>query len=62
MNFKTQQFDLAVASYEKAIDWVEEGEKADAIKLACFSNLAACFLKLNEFTKAIDNCTKALER
>jgi tetratricopeptide (TPR) repeat protein len=39
----------------------EDHAQAKALKLSCCNNLAQCFLKLEMWSKAIDNCTMALE-
>uniref|UniRef100_A0A7S0TH66 Peptidylprolyl isomerase n=2 Tax=Hemiselmis andersenii TaxID=464988 RepID=A0A7S0TH66_HEMAN len=39
----------------------EDFAQAKALKLTCYNNLAQCFLKLEAWSKAADNCSAALE-
>lgn len=39
----------------------EEHEQAKVLKLTCLNNLAQCFLKLEMWSKAADNCSAALD-
>jgi len=52
----------ALAYFESLWDLNDEQKKEiDEIKLACYLNLSACYLKLLKYEKARDNCTEALK-
>ncbi|XP_065554698.1 peptidyl-prolyl cis-trans isomerase FKBP5 isoform X3 [Lathamus discolor] len=58
----------AVIQYGKIVSWLEmeyglsekESKASDSFLLAAFLNLAMCYLKLREYTKAVECCDKAL--
>lgn len=60
---------MALKQYKKIINFLQyeseaEGEtkeKKDALLLAGYLNLAACYLKLENYQEVIQNCEKALE-
>ena len=62
--FKSSKFGLAVKLYERAAELVKksstpkDGEEAvfKETRLALYLNLAACYLKLNDATKALHQC------
>jgi len=68
MHFQQQEYKNAGECYIKALrDLIpvinstpEEREAADTLITACYSNLAACQLKLHQHHRVISNCTKAL--
>jgi len=68
-HYKKGHFRKASKSYNQALSYFnamyglteEEEEEVNDSKLPLYLNLAACFLKLNEITKAITNAEKALE-
>uniref|UniRef100_A0A0B7A6C0 peptidylprolyl isomerase n=1 Tax=Arion vulgaris TaxID=1028688 RepID=A0A0B7A6C0_9EUPU len=67
--FKKGQIEKAMANYNTVLDYLDgestldgdEKEKRDGLVLAARLNLAACELKLDEYTKAITHCNEALE-
>lgn len=56
----------AVIQYGKIVSWLEmeyglsekESKASDSFLLAAFLNLAMCYLKLREYTKAVECCDK----
>ncbi|XP_057776541.1 70 kDa peptidyl-prolyl isomerase-like isoform X4 [Salvia miltiorrhiza] len=66
--FKIGKYQRAAKKYEKAVDYVsqdvpytDDDEKiVKPLMLSCWSNGAACCLKLNNFREAIDLCSKIL--
>ncbi|KAG8237760.1 hypothetical protein J437_LFUL014303 [Ladona fulva] len=67
--FKAGKMDKALKQYKKIVKFIEhdtgfEGEKNDqrkAVLLATHLNMSMCYLKLNEFIDAREQCSKALE-
>ncbi|KAM6960907.1 peptidyl-prolyl cis-trans isomerase FKBP4 [Aplochiton taeniatus] len=67
--FKEGKYKQASVQYKRIVSWLEhetglaEGEeqKAKALRLAAYLNLAMCYLKLQEPSAAKENCDKALE-
>ncbi|KAL9673708.1 hypothetical protein QQ045_029969 [Rhodiola kirilowii] len=67
--FKSGRLLLASSKYEKAAKYLEfdhsfteeEKRRADALRVSCYINNAACKLKINELLGAAKQCTKALE-
>ncbi|KAH7447367.1 hypothetical protein KP509_01G103500 [Ceratopteris richardii] len=67
--FRVGKYWRAGKKYERAARYVEqdkafleeEKQQAQALKLSCYLNSAACKLKLNEFRLAVDLCTRVLE-
>lgn len=57
--FKTKQYQDAITFYTKALD---QNCKDDEIELACLGNRAQANLELKNFRRAINDCTKVLER
>lgn len=55
--------------YGKIVSWLEmeyglsekESKASDSFLLAAFLNLAMCYLKLREYTKAVECCDKVWE-
>ncbi|XP_069484223.1 peptidyl-prolyl cis-trans isomerase FKBP4 [Ambystoma mexicanum] len=68
--FKDGKYKQASLQYKKIVSWLENesglsgenGEKAKALTLAAFLNLAMCHLKSKEYPQALENCNKALEQ
>ncbi|XP_068015989.1 peptidyl-prolyl cis-trans isomerase FKBP5 isoform X1 [Melanerpes formicivorus] len=66
--FKEGKYLQAVIQYGKIVSWLEleyglsekESKASDSFLLAAFLNLAMCYLKLREYTKAVECCDKAL--
>ncbi|ETE71122.1 Peptidyl-prolyl cis-trans isomerase FKBP5 [Ophiophagus hannah] len=66
--FKEGKYLQAVIQYGKIVSWLEmeyglserESKASESLLLAAFLNLAMCYLKLREYTKAIEYCNKAL--
>ncbi|XP_036103813.1 peptidyl-prolyl cis-trans isomerase FKBP5 isoform X1 [Molossus molossus] len=66
--FKGGKYLQAVIQYGKIVSWLEmeyglsekESKASDSFLLAAFLNLAMCYLKLREYTKAVECCNKAL--
>lgn len=66
--FKGGKYMQAVIQYGKIVSWLEmeyglsekESKASEAFLLAAFLNLAMCYLKLREYSKAVDCCDKAL--
>lgn len=67
--FKEENYEVAIKLYKKIIVYLQyesevedEGkEKKNALLLAGHLNLAACYLKLENYQEVIQNCEKALE-
>ncbi|XP_041111241.1 peptidyl-prolyl cis-trans isomerase FKBP4 [Polyodon spathula] len=67
--FKEGKYRQAALQYKKIVSWLdhESGlseqneQKARALRLAAHLNLAMCFIKIQEHTQALENCSKALE-
>lgn len=57
-NFKNQRYVEAVECYSRALKECPPGYECRAVFL---KNRAACFLKLNQFSAALDDCTQALK-
>jgi len=62
--FKEQDFKGAVAKYGKALRYLDDADDMDEsvikARVACFSNRAACYLKLGDNANAADDCANAL--
>ncbi|PKU30713.1 peptidyl-prolyl cis-trans isomerase fkbp5- hypothetical protein [Limosa lapponica baueri] len=66
MYFKEGKYLQAVIQYGKIVSWLEmeyglsekESKASDSFLLAAFLNLAMCYLKLREYTKAVECCDK----
>uniref|UniRef100_A0A2K6TM18 peptidylprolyl isomerase n=1 Tax=Saimiri boliviensis boliviensis TaxID=39432 RepID=A0A2K6TM18_SAIBB len=66
--FKGGKYVQAVIQYGKIVSWLEmeyglsekESKASESFLLAAFLNLAMCYLKLREYTKAVECCDKAL--
>uniref|UniRef100_A0A2K5L569 peptidylprolyl isomerase n=1 Tax=Cercocebus atys TaxID=9531 RepID=A0A2K5L569_CERAT len=66
--FKGGKYMQAVIQYGKIVSWLEmeyglsekESKASESFLLAAFLNLAMCYLKLREYTKAVECCDKAL--
>eukprot|EP01125_Pyxidicula_operculata_P001783 TRINITY_DN11621_c0_g1_i1.p1 TRINITY_DN11621_c0_g1~~TRINITY_DN11621_c0_g1_i1.p1 ORF type:complete len:359 (+),score=98.21 TRINITY_DN11621_c0_g1_i1:25-1101(+) len=65
--FSAGKFAEAVAKYEKAVRYLNAAETDDSneesvknAKLPCQSNAAMCYLKLNKYADALENCEKVL--
>ena len=66
--FKANKFPLAVKLYERGLELVkkssspkdDEEELFKETRLALHLNLAACYLKLNESTKALHQCDEVM--
>jgi len=57
-----QRWTQAVAYFDQIWDMTPDQQKdVTEIKSACYSNLAACYLKLKKYEKARDNCTEVLK-
>lgn len=63
--FKTQDYKGAIAKYSKAIRYLQasDEEEKDVIdaSVACYSNRAACSLKLEKFNEALADTAQVLE-
>eukprot|EP00897_Mesotaenium_endlicherianum_P005890 jgi/Mesen1/5329/ME000266S04519 len=68
--FKNEMYEDAAKQYEMAIGHMNDDfmfqmfgkyrNMANAVRLPCYLNLAACFLKLNRFDDAIGHCSVVL--
>ncbi|KAK2489552.1 hypothetical protein MC885_006860 [Smutsia gigantea] len=66
--FKGGKYMQAVIQYGKIVSWLEmeyglsekESKASESFLLAAFLNLAMCYLKLREYSKAVECCDKAL--
>ncbi|KAJ3163812.1 hypothetical protein HK101_000592 [Irineochytrium annulatum] len=64
--FKDGKYRAAIRKYEKALKNFQydnklerdEKKKVEAMKLPTYLNLAACYLKLDQNDKVVENCTK----
>ncbi|XP_054722294.1 peptidyl-prolyl cis-trans isomerase FKBP4-like [Uloborus diversus] len=67
--FKNEKYEMASKKYQKIVDYLQneseltgdQKDKKQALLLAGYLNLAACFLKLGKHQEVIENCDKALE-
>lgn len=67
--FKNGRYQRAVKKYEKAVDCINEDELFEnddqkivkSLRVSCWLNGAAAFLKRNYFQEAIKQCSKVLE-
>lgn len=67
--FKNGKYQRAVKKYEKAVDCINEDELFEnddqkivkSLRVSCWLNGAAAFLKRNYFQEAIKQCSKVLE-
>ncbi|KAF8722528.1 hypothetical protein HU200_022355 [Digitaria exilis] len=59
--FGAGQYKEALSQYEMALQITAELESTDDIRSTCYSNRAACFLKLGKHDETIKECSKALE-
>ncbi|XP_031613381.1 peptidyl-prolyl cis-trans isomerase FKBP5 [Oreochromis aureus] len=67
--FKAGRYYQAVIQYQRIISWLEieygtgevQQKKIQDYILTSHLNLALCFLRLKEFTQAVDNCNKVIE-
>lgn len=57
VHFKNQRYNDAVECYSRALKECPPGHQCRVVFL---KNRAACFLKLNQFSAALDDCTEAL--
>jgi len=57
-------YERCVKMIEAEADWKtpDQEEEAKHLQLLCISNLSMCQLKLKEYRKAIENCTKVLKK
>ena len=68
MYYKDGKFELAAKKYAKIIDFIgtevydldEDKEAARKLNLAANLNLAACYLKMKDYRKAIESCDKSI--
>eukprot|EP01123_Difflugia_compressa_P001246 TRINITY_DN11422_c0_g1_i1.p1 TRINITY_DN11422_c0_g1~~TRINITY_DN11422_c0_g1_i1.p1 ORF type:complete len:356 (-),score=78.81 TRINITY_DN11422_c0_g1_i1:52-1119(-) len=65
--FSASSFQDAIKEYQKAVRYLdyahgtdEQEDKLKTAKAACFSNTAACYLKLGQNSNALQACDKAL--
>eukprot|EP00056_Hartaetosiga_gracilis_P005802 m.89143 g.89143 ORF g.89143 m.89143 type:complete len:1024 (+) comp12287_c0_seq2:79-3150(+) len=56
-SFKSKDFKTALSFYKKAL----KGAETKETKLALHKNIAACYLKLDKHSEAVDSCTAALD-
>lgn len=62
------KYKQASVQYKKIVSWLEhesglseeDEKKAKALRLAAHLNLAMCYLKMQEPSKALENCDKVL--
>jgi len=66
--FKKQKFGEAANKYEKCLRYLEEKypspeekHQLEQAKLPCHSNLAACYLKVGDYFKAVEQCDIVLK-
>lgn len=62
-SFVAHEYSQAAVHYTMAIDHASHMEKTarDVMLCACYSNRAACFLKLGQHEKALEDATKCIE-
>lgn len=59
--FKQKKFHDAVASYSKGIKYLEkELNETAELKSVLFSNRAACYVMMQQYQKAVNDCKEAL--
>ncbi|XP_026162482.1 peptidyl-prolyl cis-trans isomerase FKBP5 [Mastacembelus armatus] len=67
--FKAGQYYQAVIQYQRIISWleiecgtgVEQQKRIKDFVLTAHLNLALCFLRIKEFSQAVENCNKVIE-
>ncbi|XP_028261381.1 peptidyl-prolyl cis-trans isomerase FKBP5 [Parambassis ranga] len=67
--FKAGRYYQAVIQYQRIISWLEmecgtgldQQKRIQNYVLTAHLNLALCFLRLKDFSQAVDNCNKAIE-
>lgn len=67
--FKAGRYHQAIIQYQRIVSWLEmecgtgmeQQQKIRSLLLLSQLNLALCFLRLKEFSQAVDNCNKVIE-
>lgn len=60
-NYKQKKFQDAIASYAKGINYLDkELDETAELKSVLYSNVAACYVMMQKYQQAIDNCKEAL--
>ncbi|KAM4588390.1 peptidyl-prolyl cis-trans isomerase FKBP5 [Odontesthes bonariensis] len=67
--FKAGRYHQAVIQYQRIISWlemecgfgIEQQKKINDFVLTAHLNLALCFLRLKEFSQAVENCNKVID-
>ncbi|XP_029948704.1 peptidyl-prolyl cis-trans isomerase FKBP5 isoform X2 [Salarias fasciatus] len=67
--FKSGRYHQAVIQYQRIISWlemecgsgIEQQKRIQDYVLTAHLNLALCFLRIKEFSQAVDNCNKVIE-
>jgi len=67
--FQQGKYVRAIKKYKRVLDFFEhdsnlkedQKQQAKKLKSPCYLNTAACLIKQLKYTKAIENCTKAIE-
>lgn len=64
--FQAGRYYQAIIQYQRIVTWLEmecgagkeQQQSIQAILLVAHLNLALCFLRLREYSQAVDNCNK----
>ncbi|WPT14196.1 Outer envelope protein 61 [Picochlorum sp. SENEW3] len=59
--FKSGRYAEAVDKYQRALENVTTGEGGGLVKKSCHSNLASCYLHLEQWSKCVNHCNAVLE-
>ncbi|XP_017334935.1 peptidyl-prolyl cis-trans isomerase FKBP5 isoform X3 [Ictalurus punctatus] len=67
--FKAGRYYQAIIQYQRIVTWLEmecgagkeQQQSIQALLLVAHLNLALCFLRLREYSQAVDNCNKVVE-
>ncbi|XP_071350129.1 peptidyl-prolyl cis-trans isomerase FKBP5 [Trachinotus anak] len=67
--FKTGRYFQAVVQYQRIVSWlemecgtgIEQQKRIHDFILTAHLNLALCFLRIKEFSQAVENCNKVIE-
>jgi FK506-binding protein 4/5 len=58
--FKSCDFQAALTHYQQAIQYLEEELALPPVITVLYLNSAQCYLKMKQWSKAVQECTKAI--